>query len=75
MMPRHSFLLLIVAIAIEKYKLMKTEYMHLDPAIRDWVLIPIMIVMLLVGILRHLATQWMHSNPKQTIAKIRERYP
>jgi hypothetical protein len=29
----------------------------LDPAIRDWVLLPIMLVMLEIGVLRHYVTQ------------------
>lgn len=37
----------------------------LDPAIRDWVLIPIMIVMLEIGILRHYITQLL-SSPTST---------
>lgn len=48
--------------------------MNLDPAIRDWVLFPIMTVMILVGILRHYATLLVSSNPKLTIKGIRERY-
>ncbi|KAI9104951.1 integral membrane protein DUF106-domain-containing protein [Phlyctochytrium arcticum] len=46
--------------------------MFLDPAIRDWVLIPIMLVMVLVGILRHHATQLLNSTPKSNIKAIRE---
>ncbi|CEG65755.1 hypothetical protein RMATCC62417_02470 [Rhizopus microsporus] len=38
--------------------------MILDPAIRDWVLIPIMIVMVLVGILRHHITMLITGTPK-----------
>ncbi|EFP89589.1 ER membrane complex subunit 3 [Puccinia graminis f. sp. tritici] len=37
---------------------------RLDPAIRNWVLLPITFVMLLVGILRHYAMQLLHSDPK-----------
>jgi len=37
----------------------------LDPALRDWVLIPIFMVMLLVGILRHYVTLLMQSPPKK----------
>lgn len=46
--------------------------MYLDPAIRDWVLIPIMLTMIMVGILRHHATQLMSSTPKTTARGIRE---
>ncbi|CAH7675973.1 integral membrane protein DUF106-domain-containing protein [Phakopsora pachyrhizi] len=41
---------------------------RLDPAIRNWVLLPITIVMLLVGILRHYAIQLLNS-PTTTSAK------
>ncbi|KAJ3294173.1 ER membrane complex subunit 3 [Borealophlyctis nickersoniae] len=44
----------------------------LDPAIRDWVLIPIMVVMVLVGVLRHHATQLLSSVPKGNVKAIRE---
>lgn len=37
---------------------------RLDPAIRNWVLLPITLVMLLVGILRHYAMQLLHTDPK-----------
>jgi hypothetical protein len=46
--------------------------MHLDPAIRDWVLFPIMIVMILVGVLRHMASVLMTSRPKTTLKGVRE---
>ena len=46
--------------------------MHLDPAIRDWVLFPIMVVMILVGVLRHLASVLMQSRPKTLVKGIRE---
>jgi len=37
---------------------------RLDPAIRNWVLLPITFVMLLVGILRHYAIQLLHTDSK-----------
>ncbi|KAI8079510.1 integral membrane protein DUF106-domain-containing protein [Gilbertella persicaria] len=40
------------------------QRMILDPAIRNWVLIPIMIVMVLVGILRHHITMLITGTPK-----------
>ncbi|KAJ3071308.1 ER membrane complex subunit 3 [Podochytrium sp. JEL0797] len=46
--------------------------MYLDPAIRDWVLVPIMVAMILVGILRHYATMLLMSMPNQTLKAIRE---
>ncbi|WVQ81262.1 hypothetical protein IAT38_003385 [Cryptococcus sp. DSM 104549] len=47
--------------------------LYLDPSIRDWVLIPITLIMLLVGILRHYVTQLLNSAPKkQAAAAVRE---
>ncbi|KAI9317204.1 integral membrane protein DUF106-domain-containing protein [Dichotomocladium elegans] len=47
--------------------------MILDPAIRDWVLIPILGVMLLVGILRHYITNLLTGEPKKPqIKAVRE---
>ena len=48
--------------------------LHLDPAIRDWVLFPIMLVMFLVGLLRHLATYLLKSTPKTNSKSVREKY-
>ncbi|KAI8815707.1 integral membrane protein DUF106-domain-containing protein [Fimicolochytrium jonesii] len=48
------------------------QQIFLDPAIRNWVLIPIMLVMVLVGVLRHYATQLMTSVPKGNIKQVRE---
>ncbi|ODM21505.1 hypothetical protein SI65_02349 [Aspergillus cristatus] len=47
-----------------------------DPALFYWILIPITIVMILTGILRHYATVLMNSPPKppSTLAESRERY-
>jgi len=45
----------------------------LDPSIRDWVLVPITITMVLVGLLRHYVTQLVASSPKKgTLAAVRE---
>lgn len=46
--------------------------MYLDPAIRDWVLFPIMIVMVLVGILRQHIAVLMNSPPKVKVKAVRE---
>ena len=46
----------------------------LDPAIRDWVLFPIMLIMILVGVFRHHVTQFMATTPKSNLKAIRERY-
>ncbi|WVQ75515.1 hypothetical protein IAR50_005140 [Cryptococcus sp. DSM 104548] len=47
--------------------------LYLDPSIRDWVLIPITLIMVLVGVLRHYVTQLLNSAPKkQTAAAVRE---
>jgi len=39
--------------------------LYLDPQIRDWVLFPITLVMILVGLLRHYVTQLLGSSPKK----------
>ncbi|KAF9452444.1 transmembrane protein [Macrolepiota fuliginosa MF-IS2] len=47
--------------------------LYLDPSIRDWVLFPISLVMVLVGILRHYVLLLLQNKPKpQTRAQIRE---
>jgi hypothetical protein len=61
-------------IVTQAYTLPASQSMHLDPAIRDWVLFPIMVVMILVGVLRHLASSLLQSRPKTTIKGIRESY-
>ncbi|KAJ1915974.1 hypothetical protein H4219_004035 [Mycoemilia scoparia] len=49
------------------------QTMFLDPAIRNWVLFPIMIIMILVGILRHQLTIIMSGEPpKPDIKEIRQ---
>ncbi|KAJ3043262.1 ER membrane complex subunit 3 [Rhizophlyctis rosea] len=50
----------------------ESQQIFLDPAIRDWVLIPIMVVMVLVGVLRHHITQLLASKPKTDLKAIRE---
>ncbi|GAA97395.1 uncharacterized protein L969DRAFT_87340 [Mixia osmundae IAM 14324] len=42
----------------------RTQQLYLDPDIRNWVLIPITIVMLLVGLLRHYVVSLLNSPPK-----------
>jgi len=39
--------------------------LYLDPSIRDWVLIPIMVVMVLIGVLRHYLTIIFTEKPKE----------
>jgi len=47
--------------------------MILEPAIRDWVLMPIMVVMVLVGVLRHQVTSLLTSPPlRPTLKALRE---
>ncbi|RSH95269.1 ER membrane complex subunit 3 [Saitozyma podzolica] len=47
--------------------------LYLDPSIRDWVLVPITLIMVLVGILRHYVTVLLNSSPKkQPAAVVRE---
>ena len=50
-----------------------TQSLFLDPALRDWVLLPIFIVMIMVGILRHYATLLLQSSPKvESLKAVRE---
>lgn len=52
-----------------------TQSLFLDPALRDWVLLPIFVVMIMVGILRHYATLLLQSTPKaEPLKSIREQY-
>ncbi|KAG9300098.1 hypothetical protein G9A89_000838 [Geosiphon pyriformis] len=52
----------------------ESQALYLDPAIRDWVLIPIMIVMVLVGVLRDQVTILLGGNSfkKPSLKAIRE---
>jgi len=45
----------------------------LDPAIRDWVLIPIVAVMFAVGVLRHFASGLTRSATQTDVKQIMER--
>ena len=45
------------------------QSLFLDSAIRDWVLIPITVVMVLVGILRHNVLSLLNSPPKKISAE------
>ena len=45
---------------------------RLDTQIRDWVLIPIMLVMVLIGVLRHYITLLLATPPKTSLKSIRE---
>ena len=50
-----------------------SQSLFLDPALRDWVLLPIFVVMIMVGILRHYATLLLQSTPKpEPLKSIRE---
>ena len=54
---------------------MTSQSLFLDPALRDWVLLPIFVVMIMVGILRHYATLLLQSPPKpEALKAIREQY-
>lgn len=44
------------------------QSLFLDSAIRDWVLIPILVVMILVGVLRHNVISLLNSAPKSLAA-------
>ncbi|KIM25206.1 hypothetical protein M408DRAFT_331308 [Serendipita vermifera MAFF 305830] len=48
---------------------MAGESLYLDPQIRDWVLFPITLVMILVGILRNNVVQLLASSPKKQSRK------
>ncbi|KAF9434813.1 ER membrane complex subunit 3 [Entomortierella beljakovae] len=45
------------------------QAMLLDPAIRDWVLLPIMLVMVLVGVVRHQVTVLLNGAPRKADLK------
>ncbi|WOO84955.1 ER membrane protein complex subunit 3 [Vanrija pseudolonga] len=52
---------------------LKEQDLYLDPSIRDWVLVPITLIMVLVGLLRHYVTLLLNSAPKkQPKAAVRE---
>lgn len=46
------------------YPVCNSQPLLLDSSIRDWVLIPILVVMILVGLVRHYITQLITSPPK-----------
>ncbi|WPG98156.1 Hypothetical protein R9X50_00094200 [Acrodontium crateriforme] len=49
------------------------QQIHRDPALFYWILLPITVVMILTGILRHYLSTLLTSTPKkQTVAKLRE---
>lgn len=48
-----------------------TTALLLDPSIRDWVLIPIALIVVLVGILRHYVTLLTNSKPKIVMTSVR----
>lgn len=43
----------------------------LDPSIRDWVLFPLVLIVILVGLLRHYATLLLNGKSKANIASVR----
>lgn|ERR1711920_64733 len=44
----------------------------LDPSIRDWVVLPMVLVMVLVGLVRHYATLLMKSTPKSELNTLKQ---
>lgn len=48
------------------------EDLVLDTAIRDWVLIPLSVVMVLIGILRYLVSKLMRSSPSPDAKMVKE---
>lgn len=72
----HAFflkLLFIVSCSIAMRYSLDTPALYIDDQIRDWVLFPITLVMILVGLLRHYVVQLLGGAPKkQDIKSIRE---
>lgn len=50
------------------------EDLVLDTAIRDWVLIPLSVVMVLIGVLRHIVSKLMRSTQTPDAKIVREGY-
>ena len=48
------------------------DVIHLDPAIRAWVLLPITLAMACVGALRHHLTRYLASAPKAELVALKE---
>ncbi|PNX61133.1 er membrane protein complex subunit 3-like protein [Trifolium pratense] len=48
------------------------EDLVLDTAIRDWVLIPLSVVMVLIGVLRHIVSKLMRSSQTPDAKIVRE---
>ncbi|CAI7832750.1 unnamed protein product, partial [Closterium sp. NIES-53] len=44
----------------------------LDPQIREWVLVPLTVVMILIGVLRHFVAKLMRSDAKIDVKAIKE---
>lgn len=52
----------------DQHKMALEQTLFLDSAIRDWVLVPILVVMILVGVLRHNVISLLNSAPKSVSA-------
>lgn len=50
------------------------EDLVLDTAIRDWVLIPLSVVMVLIGVLRYFVAKLMHSSQTPDAKIVKEGY-
>lgn len=50
------------------------EDLVLDTAIRDWVLIPLSVVMVLIGVLRYFVSKLMHSSQTPDAKIVKEGY-
>jgi hypothetical protein len=46
--------------------------MFLDPSIRNWVFLPLMLIMILIGLLRSIVLQLINSKPKLDLLTVRE---
>jgi len=49
------------------------EDLVLDPRIRDWVLIPIVFIMTIIGLLRHYITLYLRSTPISKLENVRDK--
>ncbi|KAK5249478.1 hypothetical protein LTR40_011619, partial [Exophiala xenobiotica] len=49
------------------------QTIHRDPALFYWILLPITIVMILTGVLRHYATVLLHTPPKPPTSLLESR--
>ena len=51
------------------------EDLLLDPAIRAWVFVPIVVITFLVGVIRHHVSVLLTSSKKSDADQVKQRYP